>query len=76
MYKIREGEDVYKGKLVNANDSIVKILVKNEERQIPVSEIKEIKQRKFSILKTIGLVPIIYVGITAIYLLHSFPINK
>lgn len=71
VYKINRGGTLLKSKLISSNDTILKVQLNKEEKQIPIVEIKEMKERKFSILKTVGLVPIIYTGITIVYILSA-----
>lgn len=71
IYKINNTETLLKGKLISSNDTIIKLQIDKNEKQIPTTEVKEIKERKFSILKTVGLVPIIYAGVTIVYVLSA-----
>ena len=70
-YKINIEREFFKAKLLDSNDSLIKIQIDGREKRIPIVEIKEIKEKKFSILKTVGLIPIIYGGITVIYLISA-----
>jgi hypothetical protein len=70
-YKINRDGNFFKAKLVDSNDTLIKIKIDGKEKQIPIAEIKEIKEKKFSILKTVGLVPIIYGGVTLVYILTA-----
>ena len=71
VYKIKTESKFFKAKLAESNDSLVKIITKGNEKQIPIADIEQIKVKKFSILKTVGIIPIIYGGVTAIYLLSA-----
>lgn len=55
-YKIRQDTKFVKSKLELVNDSIIMVAEGNVVRDIPISEIKEIREAKFSTLKTVGLV--------------------
>ena len=68
-YKIVVDNKKLKVKLNQATDSTIVVTHKNEEKIIAKSEIKEIKKRKFSILKTIALpvgIVVGFVGLVAI----------
>lgn len=54
-YKIVVNDKKLKVKLKQTTDSTIVVTHKNQEKTIAKSEIKEIKQRKFSTLKTIAL---------------------
>lgn len=70
-YKISRDGIFFKAKVIDSNDSIIKIQVDGVEKQISKSEIKEIKEKKFSTLKTLGLIPIAYCIGTIIYILSA-----
>ena len=70
-YKIKQEDKFVKTTLKTVNDSTLTVLVGKTEKQISVSSIKEIKAQKFSVLKTVSLVPIIYAGITVIYVVSA-----
>lgn len=55
-YKIKQADQSEKVKLLLVNDSSLIVLKNNTQKTIQVSKIKEIKEEKFSTLKTIGLV--------------------
>jgi len=55
FYKIKIDSKQYKGKLISFNDSISKIKAGENEINIKTSDIEKIKQRKFSVLKTVAL---------------------
>lgn len=67
-YKIISDTKCFVYKLESANDSVLNLTYRGAPKQIRVSEINEIKAGKFSALKTIGLVPIVYAGISLIAL--------
>lgn len=59
-YKINRDGTFFRAKIIDSNDSIIKLKVDGVEKQISKSEIKEIKEKKFSALKTVSLIPIAY----------------
>ncbi len=61
-YKIETKDTKIKAKIYKINDSTITIIKKGIKTEIALSNIKEIKKRKFSYLKTISL-PIVYVGL-------------
>jgi hypothetical protein len=54
-YKIKQEDKFIKAKLKIANDSVINVVEGKVEKDIYVNNIKEIKVRKFSVLKTVGL---------------------
>jgi len=54
-YKIRQDTKFVKSKLEIVNDSTIKVMEGNTQKDISISKIKEIKESKFSTLKTVGL---------------------
>lgn len=68
-YKIREADKFVKSKIIIANDSVITVVEGgNVEKDIYVKQIKEIKVREFSVLKTVGLT----VGLTLGILVGGF----
>lgn len=55
-YKIRQDAKFVNSKLEQVIDSTITVMNDNIPKEIPISEIKEIKEGKFSTLKTVGLV--------------------
>ncbi|WP_395049363.1 hypothetical protein [Flavobacterium sp.] len=55
-YKIRQDDKFIKAKLRTVSDSSITVVVDKNERIILLPEIKEIKERKISALKTTGLI--------------------
>jgi hypothetical protein len=55
-YKIRQEDKFIKGKLRTIYDSTIIVIVDKNEKVILLPEVKEIKQRKISALKTAGLI--------------------
>lgn len=55
-YKIRQDAKFVKSKIEAVNDSTMTFAKGNVVKDILISEIKEIKESKFSTLKTVGLV--------------------
>ncbi|MDI9311377.1 MAG: hypothetical protein QM535_14290 [Limnohabitans sp.] len=76
-YKVMQDNKLKKVSLVTTNDSIATFKNGKVQNQIPISELKDIKIRKFSVIKTIALIPMIYAIGTSVYLLSSLSnINK
>lgn len=61
-YKIRQESKFIKGELKSTNDTIAAFKGNNHITSVTISEIQEIQEKKFSTLKTIGLVLTIGVG--------------
>lgn len=59
-YKVRQNERFSKVKIVKANAETLTVIENHESRTISVSNIKEIKSRKFSALKTFLVAPAVY----------------
>ncbi|SHG50719.1 hypothetical protein SAMN05443549_104268 [Flavobacterium fluvii] len=55
-YKIRQDAKFAKSKMVLVNDSTITVEEGSIQKEIPISEISEIKEGEFSTLKTVGLV--------------------
>ena len=55
IYKIKQEDKFEKVFLKKVNDSSLTVLINKNEKQILITDIKEIKMQKFSILKSIGL---------------------
>lgn len=55
-YKIRQDTKFVKSKLESVNDSTITVAKGDVVKDISISDIKEIKESKFSTLKTVGLV--------------------
>lgn len=65
-YKIRLDEKFVKAKLISFNDSIANFRMNKTEREIPLSEIKELKSKRFSVGKTLALVtPALFIAVLA-----------
>lgn len=69
-YKIVEENKIVKGTLKSFDDNNVIIKSRGIEKQIPISEIKVLKIRKFSVTKTI-LLPITVLVVTTAIILTS-----
>ncbi len=66
-YKIRQDTKFVKSKLQTVSDSTITVLEGEIQKNIPISQIKEIKESEFSVLKTLGLaLGIGLVGVTVI----------
>ena len=66
-YKIRQEDKFIKGKLRTIYDSTITVVVNKNEKIILLSDVNEIKERKISALKTIGLILSILVVGGAVY---------
>jgi hypothetical protein len=55
-YKIRQNTKFVKSKLETVSDSTITVFEGKIQKDIPISQIKEIKESEFSTLKTVGLV--------------------
>lgn len=74
-YKIRQGTLFTKSKLLVVNDSTLTVKQGKVSENISISKIKEIKESKFSTLKTIGLVlgiGLVAVGIVGVVEMNDF----
>lgn len=74
-YKIRQDTKFVKSKLELVSDSTIKVKEGNIHNDIPISKIKEIKESKFSTLKTVGLVlgiGLVVVGVVGAIEMSSF----
>jgi len=74
-YKIRQGTLFTKSKLLLVNDSTLTVKQGKVSEDISISKIKEIKESKFSTLKTIGLVlgiGLVAVGIVGVIEMNDF----
>lgn len=77
-YKIRQDAKFVKSKIEAINDSTITIAKGNVVKDILISEIKEIKEPKFSTLKTVGLVlgsGLVVLGIVAAIEMSNFYIG-
>ena len=70
-YKIAEDKKLIKARLKSFDDSTATMMVGKTEKQIEFSKIKIIKTRKFSVLKTIALVPIVGTTITLPFVISN-----
>lgn len=57
-YKIKLSEKWIKVKVINSNDSMVNVQKRGDTVSIEKSSITSVKQRKFSVVKTIVLIPV------------------
>jgi hypothetical protein len=53
-FKVEKNKNFEKITLKSFNDSIMNVKIGNKEKQITISDIKSIKVRKISVIKTIG----------------------
>jgi len=58
-----------KGKLVSISDDAITLKISGENKEISLSDIDEIRSKKFSFMKTAGLIPIYYALITVLGIL-------
>lgn len=58
-----------KGKVYEVTDASIHITYDNEKSEIPISDIKEIKQKKFSVLGSTALAVVAYLGVGLIAIL-------
>jgi hypothetical protein len=65
-YKIAEDNKLIKVRLKSFDDSTATMMVRKIEKQIEFSKIKTIKTRKFSIIKTIIVIPVILIPMVLI----------
>ena len=63
-----EGTNI-KGRLVSKNDQLIILENNGQLQEMPVSEIYEVKVRKFSILKSTGLLGATYAAILVVILI-------
>jgi hypothetical protein len=73
-YKIRQDTKFVKSKLEIVNDSAITVLEGNTHKDIPITKIKEIKEAKFSTLKTVGLV--LGVALVAVGVIGAIEVNN
>lgn len=69
-YKIKLEDKFATAKLKAINDSTITVVRSGADRYIIVSDIKEIKEGEFSIIKTIGLV--LSIGLSALIIAYIF----
>ena len=70
-YKIEQNHKFSRVVLKSISDSSIIVSKNWKEQQIPLKEITSIRKRKFSIIKTISLVPITVVSIVLIYVIAN-----
>jgi hypothetical protein len=73
-YKIRQDAKFVKSKLELVNDSIITVKEGNIHNNITISKIEEIKESKFSTLKTAGLV--LGVGLAVLGIIGAIALNN
>ncbi len=69
QYKINANNKITKGKLLNANDTSLVFRTVYKEKTILFKDIKTIKKRKFSVVKTVALVPVTVTTLTILFVL-------
>ncbi len=74
-YKIRTNQTVFKVVLISVSDGLLVVQKNKNELQIPLQEITSLKKRKFSLVKTISIIPLTAIGITAVFIIAD-PILK
>ena len=70
-YKIERNHKVSKVIFKRVSDSSIVVLKRWKEQQIPLKEISNIRKRKFSIVKTIALIPITTVGLIIVFVVFN-----
>ena len=73
-YKIRQDTKFVKSKLELVNDSTLTVKEGNLHNEISISKIKEIKESKFSTLKTVGLV--LGIGLVVLGVVGAVAVNN
>jgi hypothetical protein len=68
-YKIERNQKYTKVVFHNVKDSTILVAEDFEEKQIPIKDITNIKKRKFSVLKTIGLPVTVVAGLVGLFAL-------
>lgn len=58
IYKIKQGEKWMKVKVVSSDENTIKVKHKSESKFIERASITAVKERKFSVVKTVLLVPV------------------
>ncbi|MDR6845926.1 hypothetical protein [Flavobacterium granuli] len=77
-YKIRQDTKFVKSKLELVNDSTITVKEGKIRKDVSISKIKEIKESKFSTLKTVGLVlgiGLVIVGVIGVSVVDSYDEN-
>lgn len=70
-YKIKRNNKIAKVVLKSISDSSIVVMKNWKEQQIPLKEITNMKKRKFSIVKTIALIPIAAVTLAIVFVLSD-----
>jgi hypothetical protein len=73
-YKIKVGNKEHVGKLVSVNDTLTTLQFVNKQRDFKTEDIKLIKKRKFSIVKT-ALLPVAIVAVISVIFLATYDPN-
>lgn len=70
-YKIKRNHKICKVVLKSISGSSIVVMKNWKEQQIPLKEITNIRKRKFSIVKTIVLPPIVAATIVALFIISN-----
>lgn len=73
-YKIRQNTKFVKSKMETVSDSTITVLDGKIQKDIPISQIKEIKESKFSTLKTVGLV--LGIGLVGVIVIAAITVSN
>lgn len=73
-YKIRQDTKFVKSKLETVSDSTITVLEGKIQKDIPISQIKEIKESEFSTLKTVGLV--LGIGLVGVIVIAAITVSN
>lgn len=71
-YKVKHNHKVSKIVFHSVNDSTMQVVEQFEKRDIPLKNITEIKKRKFSIVKTVGLPVTVVAGLVGLFALTYY----
>ena len=74
IYKIKVGDKEHVGKLVSVNDTLTTLQSVNKQRDFKTEDIRLIKKRKFSIVKTV-LLPVAIVTVISGIFLATYDLN-
>lgn len=67
MYKIERNGKTSKVMYTSNADSAIVVLKNSKEERVPLKDITSVRKRKFSVVKTIALVPITMAAITTLF---------
>lgn len=67
IYKIERNHKTSKVMYTRNADTAIVVLENGKEKQIPLKDINSVRKRKFSLAKTISLVPITMAALTGLF---------